>query len=195
MAPGDTSRWPKVKRILVASSKGGCGKSTVALLLTLTLRHKGQKVRVEDKDPQRTLTRALKDKGGTEEAGAKFCVIDVAPRHEHLEAEMANSSLTLVPLSPTMPDVWATLDWVSKMNGKAGDIRLLWNRVRPGTLTSQPDRLKKFADQIGLPAMATQLQLRASYDGALMLLGWEALAKVPPAREEALGLLCEVLGA
>jgi len=183
-----------VKRILIASSKGGCGKSTVALLLALTLRHKGQKVKVEDKDPQRTLTRALKDKGGTEEAGAKFCIIDVAPRHEHLEAEIANASLTLVPLSPTMPDVWATLDWVSKMK-KAGDIRLLWNRVRPGTLTSQPDRLKKFADQIGLPAMATQLQLRASYDGALMLLGWEALSKVAPAREEALGLLCEVLGA
>jgi len=183
-----------MKRILIASSKGGCGKSTVALLLTLTLRHKGQKVQVEDKDPQRTLTRALKDKGGNEEAGARFCIVDVAPRHEHLEGEIANASLTLVPLSPTMPDVWATMDWLGKMKDKKGDIRLLWNRVRPTTTTSQPQILKKFTEQIGVPAMNTQLQLRASYDGALMLLGWSALSKVPPAKEEALGLLCEVLG-
>jgi len=183
-----------VKRILIASSKGGCGKSTVALLLALTLRHKGQKVQIEDKDPQRTLSRALKDKGGNEAAGAKFCIVDVAPRHEHLEGEIANASLTLVPLSPTMPDVWATLDWLATMKERKGDIRLLWNRVRPGTKTSEAHNLEKFAKQIGLPAMNTQLQLRASYDGALMVLGWKALAKVPPAKEEALGLLCEVLG-
>jgi len=183
-----------MKRILIASSKGGCGKSTVALLLALTLRHKGQKVQIEDKDPQRTLSRALKDKGGNEEAGAKFCIVDVAPRHEHLEGEIANASLTLVPLSPTMPDVWATLDWLATMKERKGDLRLLWNRVRPGTKTSEAHNLEKFAKQIGLPAMNTQLQLRASYDGALMVLGWKALAKVPPAKEEALGLLCEVLG-
>jgi chromosome partitioning protein len=184
-----------VKRILVASSKGGCGKSTVALLLALTLRHKGQKVRVEDKDPQRTLTRALQGKGGNEEVGAKFCIVDVAPRHEHLEGEIANASLTLVPIAPTMPDVWATMDWLAKMKERKGDVRLLWNRVRPGTKTSESQNLEKYAKQIGVPAMSTQLQLRANYDGALMLLGWEALAKAPPAKEEALGLLCEVLGA
>ena len=179
-----------MKRILIASSKGGCGKSTVALLLALTLRHKGQKVQVEDKDPQRTLTRALKDKGGNEEAGARFCIVDVAPRHEHLEAEIANASLTLVPLAPTMSDIWATLDWTAKMKDRKGDIRLLWNRVRQGVGIHTEDKLEEFRAKIKLPAMKTRLQLRASYDVPLSLGGWKALNT--PAKEEALTLVCEV---
>jgi cellulose biosynthesis protein BcsQ len=179
-----------MKRILIASSKGGAGKSTTALLLTVALRRAGHKVRVEDKDPQGTLTRGLEKNGGNEDPKATYTIIDVAPRHEHLEGEIANASLTLVPLAPTMSDIWATLDWTAKMKDRKGDIRLLWNRMRQGVGIHTEDKLEEFRAKIKLPAMKTRLQLRASYDVPLSLGGWKALNT--PAKEEALTLVCEV---
>ena len=178
-----------MKRILIASSKGGAGKSTTALLLTVALRRAGHKVRVEDKDPQGTLTRCLERNGGNDDPKATYTIIDVAPRHEHLEGEIANASLTLVPLAPTMSDIWATLDWTAKMKERKADIRLLWNRVRKGVGMSE-EKIEGFREKINLPAMKSRLQLRASYDIPLSLGGWKALNT--PAKEEALTLVCEV---
>lgn len=181
-------------RILIASSKGGVGKSTTALLLTLALREAGNSVSVEDKDPQQTLSSALEDKGGTKGngKGSQFTIIDVPPRHEHLEGEIGNASVTLVPLSPSIPDVWATKDWLATMGTPKGKTFLLWNKYRPGAPLMGEVEMERLREQIGLPALKSRLTLRTSYDGRLFLDGWRALNG--PARTEALTLALEVAG-
>ncbi|WP_338662234.1 ParA family partition ATPase [Pararoseomonas sp. SCSIO 73927] len=136
--------------VAVAQRKGGAGKSTVAANLAVALAEGGARVALADTDPQATLARwhGLRPKGAAPlafESGAgwrvpqavarlgkeaDFLILDTPP-HADTDSRLAMraANLVLIPLQPSMPDVWAmeaTLE-VAAAEGRA--VALMLNRV------------------------------------------------------------------
>ncbi|MBP0493168.1 ParA family partition ATPase [Roseomonas indoligenes] len=136
--------------VAVAQRKGGAGKSTVAANLAVALVEAGARVALADTDPQATLTRwhGLRPKDAAPLAfespsgwrvpqavtrlgkEADFVVLDTPP-HADTDSRVAMraANLVLIPLQPSMPDVWAmeaTLE-VAAAEGRA--VALMLNRV------------------------------------------------------------------
>lgn len=178
-------------KIVVASGKGGCGKSTISLVLISALRASGHKVRAVDMDVQGTLTRSLEANGGMGEESATITITDTMPRHEHLEDVIKDADLALVPCSPDVADFWATLDMLAGLEAVKPKLRLVWNKVRPGTTQSDPKTLSTMEKKLGLPKVNASLGLRAVYAQTLPLSGWNELPS--PAKLEATAFALAVL--
>jgi chromosome partitioning protein len=178
-------------KIVIASGKGGVGKSTLSLVLVTALRASGHKVKVIDKDPQGTLTRGLEANGGLGEGDASIHITDTMPRHEHLEEVIREADLALIPCSPDVSDFWATTDMLPALQDVKAKLRLVWNKIRPGTNQADPKTLKVMEDKLGLPKVNATLGLRAVYAQTLPLMGWNDLPA--SAKLEATALALAVL--
>lgn len=149
------------KVVVIAQQKGGAGKTTLAIQLAVTWQRNGKLVTMLDVDPQGSLLawRGLRDRTVGEEEGpavaslsgwrlgsrlsdnageAKLVVVD-SPPHAEADAKAAirAADLVLLPIQPTMLDLWATeatLDLAASGQAKA---LLVMNRLPPRSLAAE----------------------------------------------------------
>ncbi len=159
--------------IVVANPKGGVGKSTVSTQLAGYLAHRGHRVMLGDADRQQSSRAWLglrpeavpaiatwevdRDHIVKPPKGTTHIVLDTpAGLHgKRLDEVMRLADRVLIPLQPSIFDVFATRDFIDQILGrrKHGQVGvgLIANRVRAGSISS--DQLKTFVDTLGLPLL------------------------------------------
>jgi chromosome partitioning protein len=153
----------RVKTILVASSKGGVGKTTIATHLAAQAALSGQRTVLVDADPQRSSTRWAEKRAGMDSAvlpvdgssgrgwkqhvpaDTQVVVVDAAAgamAHE-LGPFLERADAVVVPVLPSTLDIEATvpfLDSLAKLaRVRRGElpVALVGNKLRPWTNASQ----------------------------------------------------------
>lgn len=136
--------------IAVAQQKGGAGKSTLASNLAVALLQGGKRVALLDTDPQASLTRwhslrpadapnlifdapsGWRVTGALDrlKRGTDFIVMDTPP-HADTESRIAirAADLVLIPLQPSLPDLWASDATVKLAEEEKRLHRLVLNRL------------------------------------------------------------------
>jgi chromosome partitioning protein len=147
--------------ILVASSKGGCGKTTIATHLAAYFALAGKRTALVDADPQRSSTRWCERRATLEHAAlpidgrrrgwrklvpadtqrlvvdapAGAMAPDLAPYIDEVDA-------VVVPVLPSVIDMDASMDFLSSLDScarvrrKQLPVALVGNRTRPWTTAS-----------------------------------------------------------
>ncbi|WP_145134082.1 ParA family partition ATPase [Roseomonas gilardii] len=171
--------------VAVASQKGGAGKSTVAANLATALLAEGVPVALLDTDPQGTLSRWHQER--PEDAPALdfdapagwrvsqmvekrrkapgFLILDTPP-HADADARRAirSADLVLIPLQPSMPDVWAIDATLSVAADEKRPVALLLNRVpSQGKLR---DEVRAHLRKRDLPVLSATLGNRTAFAAA-----------------------------
>ena len=170
-------------RISFVNGKGGAGKTTTAILIAMALREAGHGASVRDLDPQQTATRWLADSPELLDSKAPIQLLDTPPRLESavVSSAIRDSDAVIIVSRPSPCDLFTSQDTaglVAKL--KATDkTRLLFTNVREKTILARG--LDQTAREIGIPMLKVHLQLRESYQHAV-LAGWKALTQ--EAREE-----------
>jgi chromosome partitioning protein len=168
--------------VLVASSKGGCGKSTLVTQLASHWAQDGKRTAIIDADRQGSSHRWAAQRPdnvpgvlameGSRKAVEKSphdterLLIDTpAGSHEReLEPYLEHADVLLVPVLPSSFDLDATLGFLQHLQGigriKRGKlpVALVGNRLKPWTHASQ-DAIAQLAEQSPFPVVA---QLRDS---------------------------------
>lgn len=179
-----------MKTVLVASSKGGVGKTTVATHLAAQSALAGQATVIIDADPQGSSTRWAERRAGLDSAvlpidgssrhktawksvpdGTDRIVVD-APAGAHpdaLETYLEHADAVVVPVLPSSLDIDATVPFLNALakhpRVRRGQLRvgLVGNRLRPWTNASQ--QAMDILRQWGVPLVA---ELRDSQSYVLL---------------------------
>lgn len=136
--------------VAVAQRKGGAGKSTVAANLAVALAESGARTALLDTDPQASLTRWHSLRPATARGldfsspsgwrvpqavtrlreGNDFVVLDTPP-HADTDSRVAmrSADLVLIPLQPSMPDLWAMEATLEVAAAERRAVALMLNRV------------------------------------------------------------------
>ena len=179
-------------KIALVHQKGGCGKSTTALLIAAALAESGHKVGVLDWDRQGTATRALDvlKKIMSAKPGQEYdhLIYDTPPdlAARATAAAIAAADVVLIPCGPSPADIWeldTTIATLEK-NGK-GKHAVVFTRVKASTLLS-----RNLHERAPCKALRQVVSERESYKHFLGL-GWKALDSA--AKEEVLGLTLEAM--
>jgi chromosome partitioning protein len=157
---------PKVglmRTVLVASSKGGVGKTTIATHLAAQAALDGLRTALVDADPQRSSTRWAEKRAGLEAAvlpldgtrrkGWRKALPDDTQRvvvdapagamAEDLEPFLEHVDAVIVPVQPSTLDIEATVPFLDTLaahpRGRKGSLRvgLVGNKLKPWTNASQ----------------------------------------------------------
>ena len=148
------------KVIVIAQQKGGAGKTTLAIQIAVAWQRAKKRVTMLDIDPQGSLTawRTLRDHTIGEESGprveaisgwrlgnqltaarrdADLVIVD-SPPHAETEAKTAirAADLVLLPVQPTMLDLWATEATLDLAEAEKTKALLVLNRVPPRSLAA-----------------------------------------------------------
>ena len=202
--------------ITVAQQKGGAGKTTLVANLAVAFARSGRFVALLDIDPQRSLSRwhALRaGKSGrtvlhlSEVAGWRLAaelerlgrshdvvLIDSPPQIE-TDARLAirGANLVLVPVQPSLPDLWAAEGTLKLAAAEKRDARLVLNRA-PASGKLRERVLAEIARQ-GHPLCATvwgnRIGLATAFADGLSIV--ETSPK-SVAAQEVMALLAEVAG-
>lgn len=153
-----------MKTVLVASSKGGVGKTTIATHLAAQSALAGQKTVLIDADPQGSSTRWAERRAALESAvlplegssrhkaawksipdGTDRVVVDApaGAQPDDLEAYLEHADALVVPVLPSSLDIDATVPFLNALarhpRVRRGQLRvgLVANRLRPWTNASQ----------------------------------------------------------
>lgn len=151
-----------MKTVLVASSKGGVGKTTIATHLAAQSALSGQRTVLVDADPQGSSTRWAERRAGLESAvlpldgthkgwrravpeDAQRVVIDApaGAMREDLDGFLEHADTLVVPVLPSSLDIDATVPFLNSLAKHArirrGQLRvgLVGNRLKPWTNASQ----------------------------------------------------------
>lgn len=153
-----------MKTILVASSKGGVGKTTIATHLAARSALDGRRTVLVDADPQGSSMRWAERRAGLDSAvlpidggrrrkqawnsipgDAETVVVDggAGAMREDLDAWLEHADVLVVPVLPSALDIDATVPFLNGIaehpRVRAGELRvaLAGNRLRPWTNASQ----------------------------------------------------------
>ena len=165
--------------IALASSKGGCGKSTTALILASAFSSDGYRVRIIDADRSKRLERwgkseqvcnlvsvvhaddqtlsAAVDKGRGE---ADVVIIDVeGSANMVLAYAVGYADAVIVPANPSAPDVEDAVQTVALIRSTAKMVRkdipyaLLWSRVPTAIRSREIKALEAQVSDGGIPVL------------------------------------------
>ncbi len=151
-----------MRTVLVASSKGGAGKSTIATNLAAHFALEGKRTVLIDADRQKSSTHWCEKRAGLASAvlpidgtkrnwekqlpdGIQVAVIDApaGAMADDLEAFLELANAVIVPVQPSMIDLEATVPFLNTMatvtrvkKGKL-PVGLVGNRLKPWTSASQ----------------------------------------------------------
>lgn len=163
-------------KVLVASSKGGCGKSTLVTQLASHFAQEGKRTAIVDTDRQGSSFRwaALRPDGTPGVLGLEGrrglhklppdtdrVLVDTpaGSGERELEPLLEEANAVLVPVLPSSFDLHATLDFLQQLAGiariKRGKVpvALVGNRLKPWTHASQ-DALAQLAEEAPFPVVA-----------------------------------------
>jgi chromosome partitioning protein len=151
-----------MKMVLVASSKGGVGKTTIATHIAAQSALSGQHTVLVDADPQGSSTRWAERRAGLESAvlpldgtrktwlksvpeGTQRIVVDAAAgaMREDLEGFLEQADCVVVPVLPSSLDIDATVPFLNGLakhpRVRRGQLRvgLVGNKLKPWTNASQ----------------------------------------------------------
>lgn len=152
-----------MKTVLVASSKGGVGKTTIATHLAAQAALEGQRTALVDADPQGSSTRWAQRRAGLESAvlpidgtrrkgwfkslpdGTQRVVIDApaGSSADELDAFIERADALVVPVLPSTLDIDATVNFLNSLakhpRVRRGQTRvgLVANKLKPWTNASQ----------------------------------------------------------
>ena len=178
-----------VKTLAVVSRKGGAGKTTVAVNLTMAARAMGVKAVLADADPQRSACDVLRGRKeaaslifetssaklfalieASRRAGADLLIIDTPATPEQDVAEAVKvADLCLAVARPTYLDLAAAVRSVAIIQrlGKEGVIAL--NQCAPPRNGVEPPQVVKAFEALrfaGLPVAPVALRSRVAYQTA-----------------------------
>lgn len=168
--------------IVVANPKGGVGKSTVSTQLAGYLAQQGHRVMLGDVDRQQSSRAWLSlrpahlapittwdishDHVVKPPKGTTHVVLDTpAGMHgKRLDEVMRLADQVLVPLQPSIFDIYATKEFLDQLHAKRKHhkvpIALVANRVRAGSISA--DQLQDFVKTLGVPLL-TELRDTQNY--------------------------------
>lgn len=183
------------KVIGIVQVKGGAGRSTLATNLAAALARAGSTALIDCDVPQGTSSSwgALRNVNGRLGALSvataashldlahkvqqlvktqDYIVIDGPPRiAEVTRAMLIMSDLCLIPLGPSVAEVWATTDLLktieqARLSRHPVDARIAWNRFR-GHTRSARELGESVKAELGIPELVSRLGSRVAYCEAL----------------------------
>jgi chromosome partitioning protein len=202
--------------LTLASRKGGCGKTVLAMVLTAALAREGTDVALLDADPNGSVHRWAEGvyRGAPIPAYAEpdaerlaDLLPGLAERHAALVVDTAGfgnqaatvaaaaADLVLVPVAPGEADVIEAQRAVGFVAGLARStrrsipVRVVINRVRRGTTLAR--HVAAEVERLGLPRLETTISEAVGY-GEMSFSG--ALPTTPPASTEVAALTAELRG-
>ena len=172
----------RLKTLLIANPKGGCGKTTLATNLAGYLAAQGHKVGLLDLDRQRSASQwlALRDPAlpaiEAYQAGQHDWLVVDSPAGLHgkmLERALKLAHKVLVPIAPSMFDMAASSDFLDILKterevrrGKTF-VGLVGMRIDPRTRAGLT--VQEYLDGLGLPVLAylryAQSYVSAAFEG------------------------------
>jgi chromosome partitioning protein len=204
--------------IVLASSKGGVGKTTLSMNLAAGLSRRGSTL-VIDADPQQSAGQWWQVAEGAAlgfavaaacdetaaaiaEAGRRhrYVVVDCPPSFAAPQTQEAlrEADLLLVPMQPSPVDLWSgthVVEWVSlakRVNPRLS-AGIVLNQVEPNTRLWKD--VREAMEELGLPSLRTTVRRRAAFRNAA-LTGATVYAigsRGSPAVEEIEAVITEVL--
>ncbi len=175
--------------VTIAQSKGGAGKTTLAVQIATALLAAGEEVCLIDVDPQGSLSRWFEErqrrrdrddrlalvKTGGWRLGVEIgrvvrdfatVVVDTPPHADtDLKATIRAASLVLVPCQPSPLDVWASRPTMDIATKEERLIRFVMNRVPPRGRSIE--EAQSALAQLGAVPLAATLGNRQSYVAAM----------------------------
>jgi chromosome partitioning protein len=176
--------------ITVGNTKGGVGKTTIAVNLAVEAAREGKKVLLVDTDPQGSSIsfRAEREKDDIRaialvsdklhkdikdfSAAFDWIVIDAGGRDNAVfRSAVAACDFFLLPVLPSQFDVWAAEDAVTvfnelkPFNNMLG--RMVLNMVRPNTIVSNEAKNALAAYENEIPLLSKRLHNRVAYKASI----------------------------
>lgn len=178
-----------MKTLAVVSRKGGAGKTTVAVNLTLAARAMGVKAVLADADPQRSASEVLKGREdgaslvfetsaaklfalmeASRRSGAELLVIDTPATPEQDVAEAVKvADLSITVARPTYLDLAAAVRSVAIVQRLGRDGVIVLNQCAPARRRVEPPQVVKAFEALrfaSLPVAAVALRNRVVYQTA-----------------------------
>lgn len=205
-----------MKTLAVVSRKGGAGKTTVAVNLTLAARAMGVKAMLADADPQRSAADVLRgrdDAAGlifetsaaklfalmeaARRSGAQLLIIDTpaAPEQDVAEAVKV-ADLCLAVARPTYLDLAAAVRGVAIIQRLGRDGVIVLNQCAPPRNGVEPPQVVKAFEALrfaGLPVAPVALRGRVAYQTAFaQMLSVLELEGAGAASAEVRGLFADI---
>lgn len=160
-----------VKRILIASTKGGCGKTTISTNLATAYASMGHVTMICDADKQKSSMRWLKIRPDRTDdilglnwskgvirphPGTERVIIDApaAMDKDHVEELVKKADVIVVPVVPSLFDEDASKRFIAKLDDfkrvrkEKASVLIIGNRVRKSARVQK--RMDAFFDMIGM---------------------------------------------